>query len=151
MTVDASVPLHCPMCVRQFTRKDSLHRHIMNVHHDKKRYVCDHCNKRFDRKSQLGAHSMAYCEFCLGDFKCKAKLKQHISQMHNGAAIPLSLWILDVSCHIDFACQYNCVFFPLIYKKTNRISRILGSTSIFILMEAAWSADFNCKTLWFRL
>lgn len=45
----------CHVCLKKFSRKDSLKRHVENVH-DKKTFPCPSCKKVFKRKTCLNVH-----------------------------------------------------------------------------------------------
>ena len=45
----------CKVCVKHFSRKSNLNRHVMCVH-ENKRYQCHVCNKQFKRRYLLPSH-----------------------------------------------------------------------------------------------
>ena len=45
----------CKVCVKHFSRKSNLNRHVMCVH-ENKRYQCPVCNKQFKRRYLLPSH-----------------------------------------------------------------------------------------------
>ncbi|XP_035229668.1 zinc finger protein 107-like [Stegodyphus dumicola] len=48
---------HCEECQAQFTRADSLRRHIQNIHVKKNTFSCEKCNDVFSRKHDLMKHN----------------------------------------------------------------------------------------------
>ena len=47
----------CGRCQKEFTRKDNLRTHILNVH-EKKRHKCDQCEKDFASFSAVRNHEL---------------------------------------------------------------------------------------------
>ena len=50
-------PYNCEICDRDFTRKDSLTRHIKSHHDNETEVKCDFCNKTFISTGRLNYHT----------------------------------------------------------------------------------------------
>ncbi|KAF7272327.1 hypothetical protein GWI33_014876 [Rhynchophorus ferrugineus] len=88
------VDRQCPICKKQFKRKDHVQRHYLEMHLSKENrfgYPCKMCNKVFKRKYLVDNHE----KICLGMdnsikcFKCdhmfytKGKWLQHMRKAHD--------------------------------------------------------------------
>lgn len=83
----------CDTCVKSFTRKCDLNRHV-KTHVGEKPFVCDICSKGFSRKSHLNRHSATHktesqdsthfvCEECNITFTRRDNLIRHLSSHSN--------------------------------------------------------------------
>lgn len=80
----------CDLCEKRFTRRNSLSRHIVEVHQKKKSLLCTTCNSTFARKSDLMRHISSIhhgerpflCEFCSSTFSQKGNRNKHVRQIH---------------------------------------------------------------------
>ena len=50
----------CPKCKKTFTQKYNLLRHLKTIHSDYKPYVCDICQRAFNRKGNMEAHRLTH-------------------------------------------------------------------------------------------
>ena len=134
----------CKYCLKYFVRKETLERHIKNIHLNKEKIECTKCNRTFASKEGLQSHMKNHdqnkfkCPQCGKAYKHKNHLSRHCYL--NGHTFPsnnevkphphsikchiCNKWILDKEHHIKkyhsensttFLCDYeNCEF------KTNR-------------------------------
>ena len=77
----------CSQCTKQFSRKDTLHRHELDSHGsyaDRRRLRCDECKKQFSTYHNLLRHQISHteepiyqCAICGKGFKRSDNLKRH--------------------------------------------------------------------------
>uniref|UniRef100_A0A1B0CQ06 C2H2-type domain-containing protein n=1 Tax=Lutzomyia longipalpis TaxID=7200 RepID=A0A1B0CQ06_LUTLO len=58
----------CPLCCTSFTAKDNLRRHIEAVHGDRKDFICTVCGKLFSQASSVTRHMVIHSD--LRPFRC---------------------------------------------------------------------------------
>ncbi|XP_056444425.1 LOW QUALITY PROTEIN: zinc finger protein 91-like [Gadus chalcogrammus] len=82
-------PYGCDQCMRRFSRKGYLTRHIQ-THSGEKPYKCDQCMMRFQRQCDLKIHMRTHsgekpykCDQCTKRFSQKGSLKLHM-RTHSG-------------------------------------------------------------------
>ncbi|CAL8390231.1 unnamed protein product [Boreogadus saida] len=82
-------PYGCDQCMKRFSRKGYLKRHMM-VHYGKKPYSCDKCTRRFQWQCKLKIHMRTHseekpyrCDQCMKLFSQKCTLKRHM-RSHSG-------------------------------------------------------------------
>ncbi|XP_046733712.1 gastrula zinc finger protein XlCGF8.2DB-like isoform X2 [Diprion similis] len=78
----------CPLCNKEYARKDQLNYH-MKIHADFKDFKCDVCNKEFRQRVHLRNHKKVHtgerdfkCQVCGKDFVLKHHLTTHNSKIH---------------------------------------------------------------------
>ncbi|KAG6459864.1 hypothetical protein O3G_MSEX011645 [Manduca sexta] len=86
---------YCEPCGISFKSVCSYQRHLKNslkhVTQDQRKYVCDHCNRRFIDKTKLRdhiedkhLHRTYQCPICLKSSKNRVNLDQHMRNVHKG-------------------------------------------------------------------
>ena len=94
---------NCKSCVKTFTSKWLLTRHVEQVHEKRKKYICDNCSENFKSKFLLTKHTKNIkeditgtkiceikelpfgkekCTFCDKGYKNKYFLTKHIEEAH---------------------------------------------------------------------
>lgn len=80
----------CKICDRTFANHESLKKHLKHIHTDSKRYVCNHCGRKFNQAYELREHSYQHsdtkpykCESCPRTFARPSSLKAH-NRKHTG-------------------------------------------------------------------
>ena len=77
----------CNQCDSQFTRQDSLKKHVLSHHkgNTREKIYCDQCDHQASTKTELKLHFQSKhegikytCNQCESQFKRKIYLKQHI-------------------------------------------------------------------------
>ncbi|XP_054720723.1 zinc finger protein 423-like, partial [Uloborus diversus] len=81
----------CPVCKKQFTRKENRKLH-MKTHHQNpgpKTFSCSHCDKVFLKRSQVKDHMRTHitstthpCEICDESFPSTSLLRRHLKDVH---------------------------------------------------------------------
>lgn len=86
-------PFKCGNCEKEFTRSESLRRHMV-THSGEKSYICRECEKRFSRIDHLTLHMRTHtgerpykCNECGKQFGSGPRLKKHIG-MHEKSRSP---------------------------------------------------------------
>lgn len=76
--------LICILCDRAFAKFKYLKKHVTEVHEKVSQYICDVCNKQFNRKANLTEHLLiheqkylAKCETCGKSYRTPSALKLH--------------------------------------------------------------------------
>ncbi len=73
----------CSRCDKRFTRKDSLSRHIQQIHAGQFKFYCDRCKKGFQTVTPYNEHIARHegiryhCEDCFKIFYSKPALQKH--------------------------------------------------------------------------
>ena len=78
----------CHVCRKPFSRRDSLRRHLREVHRREKTHQCSVCQRAFAQKATLEDHirrlhtkNKAFrCKACQATFTIKRDLKRHIAK-----------------------------------------------------------------------
>ena len=87
----------CPYCVKMFSLKNRLNRHVYNKHADKlhlhpeinPKHYCGQCEEKFYAKQDLSAHNALHhgqefeCKLCDMTFKHKGSRDKHVEVAHN--------------------------------------------------------------------
>ena len=74
----------CELCGDQFSRSDSLKRHILSVHGGGTIFKCDECDYQTPRKFDLTRHvskmhsDVHFCEHCLFSSETKGDYMEHL-------------------------------------------------------------------------
>ena len=97
-------PFSCELCNKNFTRKDNLKQHILNIHSSegmkpsRSKFPCELCNKTFFTKAYLKYHISAYhkdpldnyedpnripCPLCPKTFTRKRDMQRHVANLHS--------------------------------------------------------------------
>ena len=78
----------CKNCYKHFNRRNSLDRHIKQIHEGQS-YMCDKCDYKGTRKEHLRAHSESVhdgvrysCDHCSYKATRKDNLKAHVKSLH---------------------------------------------------------------------
>ncbi|CAL9706298.1 unnamed protein product [Knipowitschia caucasica] len=88
-TAEGEKKHQCPLCLKQFTRKQTLQIHF-RVHTGEKPYSCSICEKTFAKKFTLDGHMRTHtgerpysCFYCTRSFTQSSSLKTHMKKTHN--------------------------------------------------------------------
>ena len=81
----------CPFCDKHFTRKETLNKHKICVHEEKKPFKCVTCSSNFSSKHNLKTHVLSVhegvkpfeCDICGLRVSLKGTLKRHILKAHH--------------------------------------------------------------------
>ena len=84
-------PHQCSQCLKKFSFKNLLSRHIEIVHKKVKPYQCSQCLKYFNNKNHLSRHidvvhkriRPCQCSQCSKNFSNKHHLRLHMMKVHN--------------------------------------------------------------------
>ena len=83
-----TIKFDCPLCLKTFTRKYNLTRH-MRIHAQVKPYSCFICQKAFNQINNLNRHEKIHpaekrfdCAQCISTFTRKDNLKRHTQKQH---------------------------------------------------------------------
>jgi uncharacterized Zn-finger protein len=102
--------LMCDSCKKSYSTRQSLQRHISNVHKGLKSFSCTLCDSKFANSQGLKHHIAAVhegkkpfkCQTCDSSFASNQQLKRHISAVHEGQK-PFKCQ----SCEYTCALKYN--------------------------------------------
>ena len=74
----------CPHCEKSYLESAHLKKHIMGVHENKFRYLCDECDFKTNSSSAFKKHMLLHsgetpfkCNVCGKGFRCKWVLNNH--------------------------------------------------------------------------
>ena len=79
----------CDICLKVFTAKKNLTRHVKIVHENIRNHVCEICGVRTSTKDHLERHKQVHentrfeCKECLKIFSRKENLKSHMKEIHS--------------------------------------------------------------------
>ena len=81
----------CEICNLNFTIREDLRKHIINVHVKRKKFKCDICDAELSQKSSLKKHisrvhenaKPIQCTICPERFKRKETLQTHMKKVHS--------------------------------------------------------------------
>ncbi len=79
-----SMDFQCDTCSKTFGRQFDLQRHIDTVH-GTTCFVCDKCDRQFNRKDNFLTHSRICkleCKYCKSSFEHSRLLNEHIHSEH---------------------------------------------------------------------
>ena len=73
----------CKYCLKYFEGKQSLDRHIMNIHKNKEKLTCSQCGIKFLSKDGLKSHLKTHEENYSNEYKCLKcdKIYKHESDL----------------------------------------------------------------------
>lgn len=79
----------CPHCLRRFSEKSHVKRHISSVHEKSRAFKCDKCDFSCSRKDNLQKHISEThkkprfsCELCDFSTARRSTLEDHVSRVH---------------------------------------------------------------------
>jgi len=83
----------CPICKKKLMKKDSLRRHIYNVHRESM-FQCELCEKKFILEYSLKKHvaqshegNRVSCDYCKGTYMNKETWRDHMRKAHKNELI----------------------------------------------------------------
>ena len=85
-------PIICPVCRKEYAKKNNLKRHIETVHEKLRPYPCEQCGEAFSERAILREHvgqvheGLTFpCDICSATYGSRRNLLRHIRNTHNKA------------------------------------------------------------------